>query len=470
MHWFFGFEWHAPHGHHRAGRLRRRLRVRRAGDGAELVAPPARRRRPPAPPPARRAARAPPSPRRRRASAPNAALPPAPPDAMDFDLQWLLLGLPVAFALGWLGSRFDLRQWQARAARRAQGLLQGPEPAAQRAAGQGHRRLHRGGAERPRHHRAALRARQPVPPPRRVRTRGARARAPAAARRPAARRPRARAARAGAGLHEGRPVRPRRSSLSGARRHGLRRPRRGWPCCSCTSVRATGAPPPTIARAAREAPAPARSRRASRTTGASSRSRPRRAATTGRGRCGAGAGARGRARRRARPLGCWPASAMRTRRRHRRGARGLERRCASAIRRPSRSSPPTTRASAMAAGASRRGARGAASACTRSSRRSTCCRRIDRARTPTPARARSVCRRTCSAQPTLSAAQRCWSCRRRAPTTTPAAHCARRVERAAKPLQRYRCAACGFEAQHYFWQCPGCLGWDSYPPQRAGGP
>jgi lipopolysaccharide biosynthesis regulator YciM len=40
------------------------------------------------------------------------------------------------------------------------------------------------------------------------------------------------------------------------------------------------------------------------------------------------------------------------------------------------------------------------------------------------------------------------------------------VAQAAKPLQRYRCAACGFEAQHYFWQCPGCLNWDSYPPQR----
>lgn len=40
------------------------------------------------------------------------------------------------------------------------------------------------------------------------------------------------------------------------------------------------------------------------------------------------------------------------------------------------------------------------------------------------------------------------------------------VARAAKPLQRYRCAACGFEAQHYFWQCPGCLSWDSYPPVR----
>jgi lipopolysaccharide biosynthesis regulator YciM len=33
-------------------------------------------------------------------------------------------------------------------------------------------------------------------------------------------------------------------------------------------------------------------------------------------------------------------------------------------------------------------------------------------------------------------------------------------------MQRYRCAACGFEAQHYYWQCPGCLTWDSYPTQR----
>ena len=37
---------------------------------------------------------------------------------------------------------------------------------------------------------------------------------------------------------------------------------------------------------------------------------------------------------------------------------------------------------------------------------------------------------------------------------------------AARPLQRYRCAACGFESQHHFWQCPGCQGWDTYPPRR----
>jgi lipopolysaccharide biosynthesis regulator YciM len=41
----------------------------------------------------------------------------------------------------------------------------------------------------------------------------------------------------------------------------------------------------------------------------------------------------------------------------------------------------------------------------------------------------------------------------------------RAVDRAAKPVQRYRCAACGFEGQHWFWQCPGCLGWDTFPPQ-----
>jgi lipopolysaccharide biosynthesis regulator YciM len=40
------------------------------------------------------------------------------------------------------------------------------------------------------------------------------------------------------------------------------------------------------------------------------------------------------------------------------------------------------------------------------------------------------------------------------------------VAQALKPLQRYRCAACGFEAQQYFWQCPGCHGWDTFPPRR----
>lgn len=40
------------------------------------------------------------------------------------------------------------------------------------------------------------------------------------------------------------------------------------------------------------------------------------------------------------------------------------------------------------------------------------------------------------------------------------------LQHAAKPLGRYRCAACGFEAQSHYWQCPGCHNWDSYPPRR----
>src|SRR5512134_605259 len=31
---------------------------------------------------------------------------------MNLDLQWLLLGLPLAFALGWLASRLESRQWR----------------------------------------------------------------------------------------------------------------------------------------------------------------------------------------------------------------------------------------------------------------------------------------------------------------------------------------------------------------------
>jgi len=37
---------------------------------------------------------------------------------------------------------------------------------------------------------------------------------------------------------------------------------------------------------------------------------------------------------------------------------------------------------------------------------------------------------------------------------------------AVKPLRRYRCAACGFEALKHFWHCPGCQAWDSYPARR----
>lgn len=41
------------------------------------------------------------------------------------------------------------------------------------------------------------------------------------------------------------------------------------------------------------------------------------------------------------------------------------------------------------------------------------------------------------------------------------------IEHAADALRRYRCAACGFETHAYFWQCPGCQTWDSFPALRA---
>ena len=41
------------------------------------------------------------------------------------------------------------------------------------------------------------------------------------------------------------------------------------------------------------------------------------------------------------------------------------------------------------------------------------------------------------------------------------------LEQATRPLARYRCAACGFEAKEHFWHCPGCQAWDSYPPRRV---
>jgi lipopolysaccharide biosynthesis regulator YciM len=41
------------------------------------------------------------------------------------------------------------------------------------------------------------------------------------------------------------------------------------------------------------------------------------------------------------------------------------------------------------------------------------------------------------------------------------------LEQASTPLKRYRCAACGFEARQHFWHCPGCQGWDSYPARRV---
>ncbi|MDH4051401.1 MAG: lipopolysaccharide assembly protein LapB, partial [Rubrivivax sp.] len=69
-------------------------------------------------------------------------------------------------------------------------------------------------------------------------------------------------------------------------------------------------------------------------------------------------------------------------------------------------------------------------------------------------------------QPSLGAASRVLEVDTAAWQADTRQHLHDAVQRGAQPLQRYRCAACGFDAQQYFWQCPGCQGWDTYPPRR----
>ncbi len=40
------------------------------------------------------------------------------------------------------------------------------------------------------------------------------------------------------------------------------------------------------------------------------------------------------------------------------------------------------------------------------------------------------------------------------------------VQRYASRLSRYQCSHCGFEARQFYWQCPGCHQWETYPPKR----
>jgi lipopolysaccharide biosynthesis regulator YciM len=37
----------------------------------------------------------------------------------------------------------------------------------------------------------------------------------------------------------------------------------------------------------------------------------------------------------------------------------------------------------------------------------------------------------------------------------------------AQRVARYQCSHCGFKARQFYWQCPGCSQWDSYPPRRT---
>jgi lipopolysaccharide biosynthesis regulator YciM len=68
-------------------------------------------------------------------------------------------------------------------------------------------------------------------------------------------------------------------------------------------------------------------------------------------------------------------------------------------------------------------------------------------------------------QPSLVAATR-WIAGERFENEQPHGLVQRALDQATKPLMRYRCAACGFEATQHFWHCPGCQAWDSYSARR----
>ena len=68
----------------------------------------------------------------------------------------------------------------------------------------------------------------------------------------------------------------------------------------------------------------------------------------------------------------------------------------------------------------------------------------------------------------VAGGRRQMDCRRKAASTSSSSpQVQRALDHAVKPLTRYRCAACGFEAKQHFWQCPGCQAWDSYPARRV---
>ena len=168
-------------------------------------------------------------------------------------------GLPLAFALGWLASRLDLRQWQREQQRSPKAYYKGlnlllneqqdkaidafieavqhdPDTSELHfALGNLFRR--RGEYER------AVRVHEHLLQPRR----------------PGRERARPRPARAGAGLHEGRPVRPRRGGLRRRSKAPPSTPRRGSRCSTCYERSRDWRAAVDDRAAARDAAAPARS-------------------------------------------------------------------------------------------------------------------------------------------------------------------------------------------------------------------
>ena len=43
------------------------------------------------------------------------------------------------------------------------------------------------------------------------------------------------------------------------------------------------------------------------------------------------------------------------------------------------------------------------------------------------------------------------------------------IHKHAQRLDRRECRACGFQAQSFYWQCPGCNQWETYSTQRLEG-
>src|SRR5574340_703676 len=41
------------------------------------------------------------------------------------------------------------------------------------------------------------------------------------------------------------------------------------------------------------------------------------------------------------------------------------------------------------------------------------------------------------------------------------------VHKRTRNLAMYHCAHCGFKARQFYWHCPACHAWDSYPPRRS---
>lgn len=86
--------------------------------------------------------------------------------------------------------------------------------------------------------------------------------------------------------------------------------------------------------------------------------------------------------------------------------------------------------------------------------------------TGAPDKAREWYARHLEHEPSLVAAAK-WIAGEKRVDSTENVQFQRALDHAIKPLTRYRCAACGFEARQHFWQCPGCQAWDSYPARRV---